>query len=528
MARKIPRALWIALPLAFLSYFYRLSAVGLIGPDEPRYASIAREMARSGDWITPRLWGQPWFEKPPLLYWMSGMGFRLGLGPELAPRLPVALMATAFLVFYWWILNREFGCRAAWFATLILGTCGGWLGFSQVGVTDLPLTTMFSAAMLLALPWIARQDARFLPAASALLGFAVLAKSGVPLVLALPVVWNFGGSLRNSRTPPTGLDGPTGGVWGLRWLPPKLAGVWGLRWLSPKLVDLVRPRVSLPFLIVAVPWHVLCYLRNGRIFPYTLFVQHQFQRLTSGALQHTKPWWYYLPVLIGLLLPWPPLLLLLVRRSVFRDPRRRFLLAWVLFGLVFFSVAPNKLPGYVLPLLPAVAGLMALALDGTERAGYGLAGCALLLVAILMAAPMLPAAVPAGLSRTPRPSFQWIWLLPAVLAAMVWVLDSQSRRLAAVLSIAAGATAGLVYVKRTATDDLDRVGSARPLWRQVCGRADQVCADNLKRDFRYGLNYYSEVPLPECADQPKPLRVVQLPGMPPVVIPSLAKAVDLR
>jgi 4-amino-4-deoxy-L-arabinose transferase-like glycosyltransferase len=506
--RKIPRALWIALPLAFLSYLYRLSAVGLIGPDEPRYASIAREMARSGDWITPRLWGGPWFEKPPLLYWMSGIGFRLGLGPELAPRLPVALMAVAFLIFYWWILNREFGSSAAWFATLILGTCGGWLGFSQVGVTDLPMTATFSAAMLLALPWIARRDSRFLPAASALLGLAVLAKSGVPIVLALPLVWwgrkkvGVLASEERVQGDPRGPEGPPHRYW------------------------LVR--VILPLLIVAVPWHVICYLRNGRIFPYTLFVQHQFQRLTSGALQHSQRWWYYLPVFIGLLLPWSPLLLLLARRAAFRDPRRQFLLAWVVFGLVFFSVAPNKLAGYVLPLLPAAAVLMALALDETAGARYWLAGCALLLVAILVAAPILPAAVASGLSRTPWPAFRWIWLLPAGIAAMVWALDSQSRRLAAVLLIAAGAAAGMVYVKRTATPELDRVASARTLWRQIAGRADQVCADNLKRDFRYGLNYYSEVPLPECGDRPKPWRVVQLPGSPPGVSPPLAGTVDLH
>ncbi len=486
--------LWIALPVALMSYLYRLSAVGLIGPDEPRYAAIAREMARSGDWITPRLWGQPWFEKPPLLYWMSGIAFRLGLGPELAPRLPVALMAAAFLGFYWWILNREFGSRAAWFATLILGTCAGWLGFAEVGVTDLLLTATFSAAMLLTLPWVAKGDTRFLPAASTLLGFAVLAKSGVPIVLSLPLVCNFGD-----------IPNPPGRI-------------WGLRSLSPKLGDLVRPRVVLPFLLVAVPWHVACYLRNGSIFPYTLFVQHQFQRLTSGALQHTQRWWYYLPVAAGLLLPWTPLLLLLGRRTGFRESRRRFLLAWVLFGLVFFSTAPNKLPGYVLPLLPAVAALMGLALEETSGASYWLAGCALMLVAILLAAPMLPGAVAAGLSHTPVPPFQWIWLLPAAIAAMVWILDSHSRRLAAVLSIAAGATAGLVYVKRTAAPELDRIASARTLWRQIAGRADQVCADKLKRDLRYGLNYYSEIPLPECSEVPKPLQLVQLPGMPPGMV----------
>ena len=164
MPRKIPRLVWPATLLAGLTYLYGLSATGLIGKDEPRYASIAREMARSGDWITPRLWGSPWFEKPPLLYWVEGLAFRLGLGPELAPRLPIALCALAFLVFFWWILRGEFGCLAAWLATLILATTGGYLGYSQVGHMDLLLTATFGGALLLALPWIwKRRDPRAAP-----------------------------------------------------------------------------------------------------------------------------------------------------------------------------------------------------------------------------------------------------------------------------------------------------------------------------------------------------------------------------
>src|SRR5262245_24161082 len=81
-------------------YLYGLARMGLVSPDEPRYAAIGRQMARSGDWVTPQLWGEPWFEKPALIYWMSGAGFRLGLGDEMAPRLPVALLSIAFLIFY--------------------------------------------------------------------------------------------------------------------------------------------------------------------------------------------------------------------------------------------------------------------------------------------------------------------------------------------------------------------------------------------------------------------------------------------
>src|SRR5450432_1915075 len=102
----------------YILYFYNLTAMGMIGPDEPRYASIGREMARSGDWITPRLWGRPWFEKPPLLYWLTALAFRLGFGEDLAPRVPVALCAALFLMFFQWILSREFGARAGWAALL--------------------------------------------------------------------------------------------------------------------------------------------------------------------------------------------------------------------------------------------------------------------------------------------------------------------------------------------------------------------------------------------------------------------------
>ena len=188
MPRKIPRAVWLALPLAYFLYFYHLAAVGLIGPDEPRYAAIARTMAASGDWVTPRLLGKPWYEKPPLLYWMEAIFFRAGFGPEIAPRLPVALMALAFLGFYWWILRHEFGALPAGFATAILGTSAAWIVSSQVATTDLPLAATYSAAMLLALPWVRRRDSALLPWVAVLLGLAVLAKGPVAVVLACPLL----------------------------------------------------------------------------------------------------------------------------------------------------------------------------------------------------------------------------------------------------------------------------------------------------------------------------------------------------
>ena len=486
MPRKIPPLVWPAMLLAGVTYLYRLSATGLIGKDEPRYASIAREMARSGDWITPRLWGSPWFEKPPLLYWVEGAAFRLGLGPELAPRLPIALCALAFLVFFWWMLRAEFGCLAAWLATLILATTGGYLGYSQVGHMDLLLTATFGGALLLALPWIGKGETRGLPLMAVLLGFAVLAKSGVALVLLAPLAW------------------------------------WGRR----RLADLLRPGVILPFLSVALPWYVACLWLNGMPFVRELFVKQQLQRLTSNA-DHVQPAWYYLPVLLALLLPWTPMLLALFRRTLYADPRRSFLLAVVVWGMVFFTLAPNKLAGYVLPLLPPLAMLMGAALAEMANPRPLLATCAVLLVAFPIAAQILPYAVETGITHASWPRFGAVWLLPAAIAALAWMLDARGRRLAALFTVAAGAAAGILYLKVHSAGELDHLASARGLWLQVSPRAADVCAANVNNNMLYSLNYYSIKPLPLCATQPRRLELRQDPGHSPYLWDTLsARTVD--
>src|SRR5579863_3611863 len=99
----------LAVSALFVLYFFGLNRTGLLGPDEPRYAAIGREMAETGDWITPRLYGKPWFEKPALLYWLTAAGFNAGLGDDLAPRLPVAVVSAGFLIFYFFNLRRQFG-----------------------------------------------------------------------------------------------------------------------------------------------------------------------------------------------------------------------------------------------------------------------------------------------------------------------------------------------------------------------------------------------------------------------------------
>lgn len=454
----------------FLLYLYNLNGAGLLGPDEPRYASIGREMARSGDWITPRLWGESWFEKPPLLYWMTAVGFKSGLSGDLGPRLPVALLAVIFLAFFYVVICHEFGARAALLATAALGASAGWIAYARVAVPDLPLAATFGVAVLLVLPWLDRGATRPLPWAAALLGLAVLAKGLVPLVLALPVLW-----------------------------------VGRRRWR-----DLVRPLPILVFFVVAAPWYVIMTARHGRAFLDVFFVQHQFARISSDALQHVQPFWFYVPVFLAALFPWTPLI-----GGMFRtegDARRRALLALVLFGLVFFSAARNKLPGYVLPLLPPAAALIGVSLAKAARARWTPAASVVLLGGLPAVAAILPEALLHGITHTAVPVSAWFGLAPAVAAAAVVTLaPAPSRPRLAVILIVAGMAGGVFWMARTTLPVLDEKVSARAFARKLAGRQQLACIGSAQRSWRYGLNYYTETPLPDCGDEPRPLRIDQDP-----------------
>lgn len=336
---------WLPLLALVVIYPAWTSAFGLYGPDEPRYASIARAMARTGDWITPRLDGDPWLEKPPLLYWMSAIGYSVGLGPETAPRVPMALGSMAFLVGFGLYLRRWMEDRQAFLAACILATSAGWIAYSNVAVTDVPLSACFAMGMLVSLAWIEGGRARDALLAGVFFGFAILAKALVPVALAAPLVW----FARH------------------RWR----------QW----------PLVIGATLAVALPWYWAITAREGWAFIDELFIRHHLQRYMSDGLQHVQPFWFYVPALLGLVAPWTWLLV----RVPWRDARWRFFVVWLAFGFLVFSSSANKLPGYLLPLLPAVAVLMAAGVKPGARWPFAVAGgmCVLVAGLKLFVAPVL-------------------------------------------------------------------------------------------------------------------------------------------
>ena len=446
--------------------------MGIISPDEPRYADIGRAMARTGDWVTPRLWGHPWFEKPALLYWMTALGFDLGLGPELAPRLPVALLSLLFLGFYWMRLRLEWGTRVASFSTAMLATSAGWLTYSHVAVTDVPLAVFFSAAVLFSLGWIARGERAHLPIAAVCLAFATLAKGLVPLVLFLPILV----------------------------VPAFLYG-----WRRP--LDWFRPAPMLAFAICALPWYVLVTLRNGSEFLRVFFLQQHFSRFSSAALQHVQPTWFYLPVFLVLLYPWFPLLAFpsVVWPAAFRsDPRTRTLAAVVIFGFLFFTASLNKLFGYLIPLIPMAFALLGLGLSRAKRPGLAMIAPLALAGALPFAANFAAPVLAHGLRSLGIPV--WSILIPLALSAAMGAILARFARKYAFFATAACASLGFLWFQFAAFPALDALGSARTLWITDNPR----CAPAGPRDLVYGLYYYSGRELPPCAVlDPSGTRVVR-------------------
>lgn len=422
----------------------------MLGPDEPRYASIGRAMAASGDWITPRLDGQAWFEKPPLTYWMTACGTLLHLPGEWAARLPEALLSVAFLWFFFTVLAREFSPRLATAATAILATAAGWVAYSFAALTDLPMSAALGAAVLVTLfdtrpkrGWVA----------GALLGLAILGKGFVPLVLFAPLLLIARGKRMQS-----------------------MAGA----------------------VIVAAPWYGLCWMRNGHAFWDDFFWKQQVGRFLTPNLQHVQPFWFYVPVLLAGMFPWTPLFGLLFRRRLYEDVRVRLLAAWVLYGMIFFSAARNKLPGYLLPLLPAVAIVLAAGLERVKGKEYWLASCAALLIALPTAAAVLPGALVSGLGRTPV-SFAPGGLIFVAAAGFVWWLARTRSMEWGALAIAGAAALAMVYMKYETFPVLDRTVSVRAFWRENQTAVAGGCFDNVGRTWEYGLNYYAGRGLPECA-----------------------------
>lgn len=450
--RLVLAALGIA-ALAFITYAHALGSIGLLGPDEPRYAEIAAAMAARHDYVTPRLLGEGWFEKPVLYYWVAAAGFHAWGGDDADARRPNAILGLLLLLALALFLARVRGARAAALAAMLAASAAFLFGFARAAVTDMPLTAALSWTLMALFLWLRERRRAWLWLAAACLGLAVLAKGPVAVVLVAGVLVL------------------------LAWW--QGHGEWITRALSPVAIAI--------FFAVSAPWYVLVSLRNPQ-FPKLFFWQQNIERFTTDRFAHPQPFWFFLPILFLAVFPWSGWSLVPVCDAWRgrRRPRRlervslaRFLWLWVLVPLVFFSASHSKLPSYILPAVPALVLLTAVAMDGNwdelpRWPGYISAALAALIAAMLVALPWFygGGAVRAALPRIPRDGGVWAAALGTfvVLALLVW----RRRWLAYFVLTCALVGFGVFELTGPWSGRMDDVLSARPLAAAIdnaCGAA---------------------------------------------------------
>jgi 4-amino-4-deoxy-L-arabinose transferase-like glycosyltransferase len=449
-------------------YFYGLGYIPLLGPDEPRYAQVAREMFLRHDLVTPTLGGHTWFEKPALLYWMMIASFKLFGVSEWAARLPGCVSGLLTIAAVYCIGrkveagNEKLTGYAFWSALAAVATLGIAV-FSRAVNFDIILTMTLTWALtfliLHELEETAQRRRWFLVGFYVLVGLSLLAKGLVGIVIPFAVA----------------------GLYYLfrRRLPERNAFI-SLFWGIPLT------------LVVASTWYAPVISRHGWTFIDQFFIQHHFARYVSNKYHHSGPFYYYLLVIPLLGLPWTAFigdgLVQLARRikgarvssdDPSGDRLHRlllFVLAWLLFPLLFFSFSNSKLPGYILPVMPGVALIVgerlrrlsselsnnSWAIKTTAFLCLLVASGALtyawatgnipLACAVLIAAPLFIAGTFALLSRS-QPSWSIVLIACAVVTVMIvalrciapQVVDLESSRRLLQLADARGFSKTVIY-----------------------------------------------------------------------------------
>jgi 4-amino-4-deoxy-L-arabinose transferase len=349
-----------------LIYLLPLGGKPMIAPDEFRYAEIPREMIQTGDWVTPRLIGVRYFEKPVMGHWLNAAAILLFGENAFAVRFASALatgISAALIFFLSWRTTRQL--FFAWLTTAIFLTSGLVYGIGTFAVLDSP-TTLFVTGTLVFF-FIATQELRFnrqqmlfLMLSGACCGMAFLTKGflafAVPAVTIIPFL-----------------------LWEKRW-----RDIFILPWIP-----------LLTIIVIAAPWALMIHQREPDFWRYFFWVEHVQRFFEKRGTQHPEPFWFFVPVILGGLLPWVLLLpcalkgLTVKHRVALPDSFIKFIICWFIFPTLFFSACSGKLATYALPLFPPLALLTGWGLLGyCKNAGTSLldTSCKILAWALLISA----------------------------------------------------------------------------------------------------------------------------------------------
>lgn len=313
--------------LSTLTFFLGLGRQAITDSDEAFYAESAREMVEGGDWITPQFNYRDRWQKPILYYWLTAATY-LVTGPTEAAARAWSALSGLGLVLVTWAAARRLTTRdeAAWLAGAIAATCFGCFAMARLALPDLPLAFFMTLAI-----WTALDERWILAGAAAGLGFLMKGPVAlaVPALVLLPIWW------REHRRLPIS--------------PRALAGA------------------LVVFALVGLPWYGLMTARHGVEYLESFFVADNLERFATDRFNEPRPFWFYLPILLGGMLPWSVYLAVVPFGSALAVLRRQRqlthdewrLVLWAAMPLLLFTLSIGKQPRYILPVLPPVAILLA-------------------------------------------------------------------------------------------------------------------------------------------------------------------------
>lgn len=377
-------------------WFSNLEYRKLVLTDEGRYAEIPREMVASGDWLTPRLNGIKYFEKPPLQYWVTATAYGVFGEHHWTARLWPALSGLLGVLLVYYGGRRLFGPAAGFFSALALGGSAGYIAVGHLNALDMGLTFFMTGALIAFL--LGQRDGasaesrrRWVLCAWACAAFAVLSKGLIGIVLPAATLAIYVLLERD---------------YGL---------LRRLHWGSGVTI----------FMAIAAPWFVLVQLANPE-FARFFFIHEHFERFLTTVHRRVEPWWFFFPILAVGMLPWVTLLpqaLLRGWRSVDRHDSfkpQRFLVIWALCIFTFYSLSNSKLPSYILPIFPALALLVGLWLAQAQARSLFWHLLVVLLLGVALTA-FAPQVVRLASAKVPQALYEGYvpWLIASGLAAVM-------------------------------------------------------------------------------------------------------------
>lgn len=300
-------------------------------PDEGRYVEIPREMLESGDYVTPRLNGLKYFEKPPLMYWIQAFFIKAFGIKEWAMRLPLALMGLMGCFMTYAVARFLFSRLAGLTSAFVLGSSLLYVVMSQLIILDMAVSFFLSAslfAFLMGVNTLPPQRRWYMYLAAVCAALSVLAKGLIGLALPGLIIF--------------------------LWI--ALTQNWRL------LGQLYLPSSILIFLSIALPWHILASVKNPEFFDFYIVHEH-FTRFLTKVHRRYQPFWFFVPVLIAGFIPWTSFALKALYLAFMqgrKNPNHLFLLLWTVIPFVFFSLSSSKLIPYLLPVMTPLAILTGL------------------------------------------------------------------------------------------------------------------------------------------------------------------------